>query len=222
MSDIFREVDEELRQDRLRAIWKQHGWLIIIAALGIVLGVAGTRFYQAWDSSCAGEAGARFSQAIEMLDADDRAAGRAILDEMSADSYASYPALAQIRAAAALAQSGDAEAAVAGFEAAAANDGIDPILRDLARIRAAFILIDSAPPEEIKRRLDPLTQAEGPWRHSARELIALSLYRAGKYAEADAEFDRVMSDPAAPVGPRGRAEMMRALIAPHLKSGDGS
>ena len=220
MSDIFREVDEELRQDRLQAFWRKHGWLIVIAAAGIVLGVAGARFYQSWDLARSGEAGAKYSEAIQQLREDDRSSGLATLKELSQDSYAHYPTLAQLRSASAMVEAGDEIAAVAAFDAVAADDGVDQILRDLARIRAAFILVDDAAPDEIKRRLEPLTETEGPWRHSARELIALSLYRAGDYAEADGEYDRVMSDPAVPVGPRGRAEMMRALIAPHLATTD--
>ena len=220
MSDIFREVDEELRQDRLQAFWKKHGWLIVIAAAGIVLGVAGARFYQSWDRAQSGEAGAKYSEAIQLLREDDRSSGLAALDELSQDSYAEYPTLARLRSASAMVEAGDGKAAVDAFDAVAADEGVDPILRDLARIRAAFVLVDEATPDEIQRRLEPLTEIEGPWRHSARELIALSLYRAGNYAEADAEYDRVMSDPAVPVGPRGRAEMMRALIAPHLAIND--
>ena len=220
MSDIFREVDEELRQDRLREFWSKHGWLIIIMAAGIVLGVAGARGYQAWDRARSGEAGAKYSEAIQLLRDDDRTSGIAALDELSEDSYAQYPTLAKMRKASALVDAGEGKAAVAIFDSVAADESVDQILRDLARIRAAFVLVDEATPDEIKQRLTSLTEVDAPWRHSARELIALSLYRAGDYAEADAEYDRLMSDPAVPVGPRGRTEMMRALIAPHLAAAD--
>ncbi len=220
MSDIFREVNEELRQDRLQAFWKKHGWLIVIAAAGIVLGVAGARFHQSWDRAQSAEAGAKFSEAIQLLRDDDRVSGLAVLDGLSQDSYAQYPILARLRKASALVDEGDSRAAVEAFDAVAADEDVDQLLRDLARIRAAFVLVDEAGPGEIKQRLSSLTEVGGPWRHSAGELIALSLYRAGEFAEADAEYDRVMSDPAVPVGPRGRAEMMRALIASHLADAD--
>ena len=216
MSDIFREVDEELRQDKLRALWKKHGLSIIIFAAAIVVGVAGMRGYQAWDRSQAGADGARFSRAIELLREGEREEGRAILAELAADSYANYPVMARMREAAAFAEAGERDAAVAAYDAVAGDGGVDQMLRDVARVRAALILVDSAAPDEIQDRLGDLAESEGSWHHSARELIALSLYRAGDHAAADAEYDRIMADPAAPVGLRGRAEMMRALIAPHL------
>ena len=217
MSDIFREVDEELRQDKLRAFWKQNGWLVIFAAVGIVLGVAGVRGWQAWERSQIGASGARYTEALELLEDDKREEGLAILDELAADSYASYPVLARLRQAGALAAAGENKAAVETYDAVAADDGADEMLRGVARIRAAMILVDSAGADEIKSRVGALADAEdGPWRHSARELIALALYRAGDYAAADAEYDRVMGDPGVPVSLRGRAETMRALIAPHL------
>jgi len=219
LSDIFREVDEELRQDRLRAFWSRHGWLVVIAAAGIVLGVAGARGYQAWDRSRSDRAGAEYSRALELLAADDPSPGLALLGELGTDAYASYPTIARLRRAAALDKQGRPDEAVAEFDAVAGERGVDPLLRDVARIRAAYILVDTAPVEQIRARLEPLTGPDQPWRHGARELIALALYRTGDHAGADAEYDRLMSDPAVPVGPRGRAEMMRALIAPHLAAG---
>ncbi len=218
MSDIFREVDDELRQDKMRKFWNKHGWLIVIGALSIVLSVAGVRGYQSWDRMQSGGAGADFVNAIDLLNGEDASEGRALLEKMSHGSYENYPVLAKIRNAAALNKLGAREDAIMAYDAVVGDQDIDPILRDVARIRAAFILVDTASPDEMRERIMDLAKAENPWRHSARELIALSYYRIGAYADADKEYDRLMSDLAVPVGPRGRAEMMRALIAPHLAS----
>lgn len=219
MSDIFREVEEELRRDRLYSLWKRYG-LHVIAGLVLVVAIAaGIRAYQAWDRAEAGDSGTRYSRALELLQEDDTEAGRAILAELAADGYAAYPVLARMREAAVLGRQGEADAAVEIYDRVAADEDADDMLRDLARLRATILLVDQADPGIVRSRLESLAESDSPWRHSARELIALSLYRAGDHAAADAEYDRIMSDPAVPVGLRGRAEMMRSLIAPNLTSG---
>ena len=50
MSDIFQEVDEEVRRERLMQLWKRYGNFVIAAAVIVVLGVGGWRGYQWWDA----------------------------------------------------------------------------------------------------------------------------------------------------------------------------
>ena len=60
MSDdsIFREVDEAIRQDRLKAAWNRYGWLFVAGVVMIVGGVAGYNGWVYWRGQQAGAAGA--------------------------------------------------------------------------------------------------------------------------------------------------------------------
>lgn len=216
MSDIFREVDEELRQEKLSALWKKYGWYVVIVAVGMVAGVAGVRGYQAWDASESATSGTEFSRAIEALNEQEGGDATSRLEALARDGHASYPVLARMRQAAALAESGARAEAVEIYDQVVADSSVDGMLRDVARVRAAFALVDTAATDEIQARIGGLADDDGPWRHTARELIALSHYRTGDFAAADAEYDKIMTDPATPAGVRGRAEMMRTLIAPNL------
>jgi hypothetical protein len=92
------------------------------------------------------------------------------------------------------------------------------LVSDLAALRAGFLLVDTASYDEIARRLEPLTQPTGVFRHSARELLALSAWRNGDKAAARKWADAARSDPDAPSGLRARMEVLAELLPETSKS----
>jgi hypothetical protein len=130
---------------------------------------------------------------------------------------ANYRDLARLQAAGEIAQR-DAKAAVEAYDAIAADPRIAQTLRDLAAVRAGFLLVDTAPYEDIRRRLEPATAPDRAFRNSARELLALSALRANDTASAGKWFEMIVADPAAPPGLRQRIQMLMALAGDHGKS----
>ncbi|MHA1524356.1 MAG: tetratricopeptide repeat protein [Alphaproteobacteria bacterium] len=216
MSDIFREVDDDLRQERLQQLWKQYGTYFVGGAVALVLAIGGYKFYRNYEVTSAGQAGDQFAQATQLIAQSKFQEAEPILAELAKDGYANYPVLARLQQAAALAAQKQREPAVEIYDLIANDTGADLMFRDLARLRAAIILVDSASPEEIARRLETLMTENSVWHHTARELVALSAYRARDYKAADDQFAVILSDTGAPAQLRARAEMMRALIAPKL------
>ncbi len=95
----------------------------------------------------------------------------------------------------------------------AADNSAGQVIQDLAAVRAGILLVDTAPYSEMRRRLEPLTAADRTFRHTARELLALSAWKAGDVAAARQWTDMIMSDPQTPAGTRSRAEVLGELIA---------
>ena len=212
MSDQFiREIEEDLRRDRLKKLWDRYGMVLIAGAAAIVIGTAGLVFWGNYSERRAAEAGDTFIAAIEASRVGDNAEATRLLNNLIESGGGSYRPLARLRSAALLAEEGDVAAAVAAFDAFEAESN-DPLLSDLARIRAAMLLVDTAPHAEIKQRIEDLSGAESAWRHTARELLGLSAYRTGEYVEARRWFDAVLGDPTAPPNVRGRADMLLSLI----------
>jgi hypothetical protein len=125
---------------------------------------------------------------------------------------AGYRDLARLQAASAVAQR-DPKAAVEAYDAIAADSRISDVLRDVAAVRAGFLLVDTASYDDMRRRLEPVAAAGRPFRHSARELLALSALRANDDATARKWFDQIVTDVSAPVALRQRIEMLMALSA---------
>jgi hypothetical protein len=212
MTDIFREVEEDLRRERLNKLWQRYGaWIVGLAAL-IVLGVAGWRIYEHWQATRAAASGDQFTQAIGLASEGKHAEATDRLAVLARSGSGAYPLLARFRAAAERADS-DTPAAAAAFDTIAADSGAPGTLRDLARIRAANLLVGSAPREEVARRVESLAVAGNPWRHSARELMALAAWKAGDLQAAERWFAEASGDPEVPQGIRGRADLFLTLIA---------
>jgi hypothetical protein len=210
VSDIFSEVDEEVRREQLKRLWERWSVVIVAAAVLLVVGVGAWRGWQYLETKRAQEAGAAFQNALILSQDGKHEEAQAAFAKIAADSPSGYRMLARFREAAELAQH-DRAAAVKAYDALAADTGLSRTLQDLAAVRAGLILVDTASPGEMQTRLEPMTAADRPFRHTARELIALSAWRAGEVATARRWFDMIMTDTDTPRGTRSRIEMLIAL-----------
>jgi hypothetical protein len=211
VSDIFREVDEEVRRERLEQLWKRYGNYMVAAALVVLACVGAWRGYVYWEERKAAEAGAAYEAATTLAEAGKHAEAEAAFAKLASESPAGYRSLARFREAAQLALS-DPKAAVAAYDALAADASLGPSMQDLAAVRAALLLVDTAPYQELRTRLEPFTAADRPFRHSARELLAFGAWRAGDTAAARQWIEAVVSDPTTPGTIRSRVDVLSALI----------
>jgi len=221
MSDdsFIREVNEELRQDRAKALWDRYGPIVLGIAVAVVLVTAGWVAWDYWTTSRANKSGDDFSQALLLANQGKNDEALAALTALEKDGYGAYPLLARMRAATVLADKGDTAGAVASFDAVAADNSVPSSIRDMARLRAAFILVDSGAYADVAQRVETLTADSNPLRHSAREALGLSAWKEARAADALKLFEQVADDQTAPRNSRERATMMVELIR---GSGDAS
>jgi hypothetical protein len=217
VSDIFNEVDEELRREQLKKLWERYGILIIALAVLFVAAVGGWRGYQWLEAKKAAEAGAAFNAAAVLSEQGQHQEAEAAFAKIAADGTANYRVLAKLREAATLARR-DPKAAVAIYDALAADPNLDQTQRDLAASRAGYILVDTVSYDELKTRLEPLTAAGRTFRHSARNLLALAAWRANNTAEMQRWIDMVLADTETPTNTRSQIEMLVALAGVDGKS----
>ena len=104
------------------------------------------------------------------------------------------------------------------FDDLAADSSIGAEQQALARIRAAGLLVDSASYADMKQRLEPDTVPAATFRHTARELLALSAFHANDTAAARQWLDQIATDGDTPPSMRSRAEALQALLPPVAKS----
>jgi hypothetical protein len=216
VTDIFQEVDEEVRREQLKKLWQRHGHYLVALCILVIAGVGAWRGYQWWEAKQAAQAGAAFEQAVSLAEAGKHQEAEAAFAKLGADGTAGYRVLARLRNAAELART-DGKAAVGGYDEIAADKGAGPVIQDLAAVRAGFLLVDTAPYSELRARLEPLTTPDRPFRHSAREILALSAWKSGDMTTARQWTDAIMSDPQTPAGTRSRAEVLSELIAANGK-----
>jgi hypothetical protein len=221
MSDdsFIREVNEELRQDQAKALWDRYGAAFLGLAVLVVVATAAFVAWQYWTESKANKSGDDFSAALQLANSGKGDDALAAFDALEKDGYGAYPLLARMRAATVLKQKGDVAGAVKEFDEVSNDSSIPEAIRDMARLRAALILVDSGSYEDVSKRVEPLTSDTNTLRHSAREALGLSAWKAGKAKDALALFEQVADDEAAPRNLRQRAQLMSELIR---GSGDAS
>ncbi len=206
MSDIFDEVDEDLRADRAQRFLKRYGsWigaamLLVVAAVG---GLQGWRWYQDRQAVKAAETFLAASTAAAATGAD----AKAVADRFgatAADAPAGYRTLARLRAAALLVGP-DAPAALAQYDQLSRDSAVEPLYRDLATLLWGLHGLGVTEPAQIESRLAPLAVAGNPWHASAREVRALAALQRGDAAAARQGLEALANDVTAPQGVRERA-----------------
>jgi len=217
VTELFDEVDEEVRRDQLKKLWDQYSIYIVALAILIIAGVGGWRGYQYLEAKKAAEAGDAFNKAVELSDQNKHAEAETAFTDLAAKAPSGYRMLARFRAAAETANR-DPQAAAKLFDELAADRSVGAEQRDLAQIRAAGLLLDTASYQNMVQRLEPSTGPGATFRHVARELLALSAWRANDVAATRQWLDMIALDGETPPSVRSRAEALQALLPPVAKS----
>lgn len=210
MADIFNEVDEEVRRERLKQLWARYGNVIVAAAVLIVIAVGGWRAWQYWEARRAAETGAAFEAAANLATEGKSEDAIAAFARIAAEGTSGYRLLARFREAAELAER-DRSAAVKEYDALSADASVPRALQDLAAIRAGLLLVDSTSYDELARRLEPLTANDRAFRHTARELLAVSAWRSGNVTAMRRWVDMITTDAQTPASTRARVEVLTAV-----------
>jgi hypothetical protein len=175
--------------------------------------VLGFKYWESSRLTAAQEAGARYEEA--MLLANDKKEGSAAaeFEKIAVEGAGGYRALAQLQLAGSQAKQGKKAEALATYEALANDGSADATLRDFARLQAAGLRIGEADFTEIENRLTPLMGDTSSWRYSARELLGLAAFKAGKSNEARTILTPLFVDRSTPQGIAERAQIVMAEIA---------
>ena len=206
MSDIFHEVEEDVRRERLEKLWKQYGDYAIAAVAAIVIAVAGFKFWQRYETQQRLNASSAFFEARQVAASGNGPAAAAAFANLAKTAPSGYAQMSQLAEAGALAAAGNRNDALALYRKIA-DAGASP-LAAVARIRAAWMMVDTAPKPEVESLLAPLNVSTNAWRFTAREILAYADYRVGAFGQAQIEFAALANDKDAPETVRGRSKAM--------------
>ena len=212
MTEIFREVDEELRRDNWLKLWRRYGRYVAAAAVLVVAATAlnvGWRDYGVRQQKASSEA---FLTALELANADRIPEALSDFAVLKEEGVGGYAILAQFRQAALRSENGEIAAATEIYDRIADDSSQDDLLRELATLYSAILQSESSDTATLIARLEPVAEDGRPWRYSAREAIAVLNMRIGETAKARDVFTALVDDLNAPRNMRARAaEMLRVL-----------
>ena len=210
MSDIFREVEEEVRRERFAQLWKKYGDYVIAVAALIIIAVAGFELWRIYEQRQALKASVTFSVAQQMLEQGQTKSAALTFSKLADSAPGGYSQIAMLNKANALYASGSVSEAVNIYKEVAAKG--NALLAPVARIRAAWATVDTTPRADVQSLLQPLLDPSNAWHPMAREILAYADYRNGDFEKARSEFSAIANDANAPGAVRGRSKAMATFI----------
>lgn len=210
MSDIFREIEEDVRRDELEKLWKRYGDYVIAGAAALVIGVAAYKLWQFYETKQALKASNSYIAAMQLSEGANNAEAALAFGQIVKSAPGGYAVTAKLAQADTLAVSGKPNDAVALYKTIADKDKNE--LGAVARIRAAWVQADSASCGDQQTLLAPIDGPSSSWRFMAREILAYCDFRDGRMKQAEGEFDGLTHQSDAPTMLRQRAAAMVALI----------
>jgi hypothetical protein len=211
VSDIFREVEEDVRRERLERIWKDYGDYIVAAVALVIIAAAGLQLWRYYHTRELARASQAYLEAEQMAANGQYEHAATAFGKLADDAPSGYAQMARLQHADALLATRDVRGAVQLYKEIAAGD--NPVLADVARIRAGWATVDSSSRRELEDLLAPVLAANNAWRPMAREILAYADYRRGAQDDAQKEFSAIADDKTAPAQLRQRAHMMSVFIA---------
>ena len=218
MTDFLEEIEEQLRSDRYRQLFLR-GWPwavgVALAALAIALAAWG---YQSWRAHEDAQASQAYATALDTMGKGDANKASVQFGQAAQTPSRGYKALALMQQGGIRLQQGKTDEAVGLFDKAA-QAAPTPLIGDMARLKSAFALLDTAPYPALQERLTPLTDSKRPYSGAAREALAMAKLRAGRAQEARADFQVLQLLPDATQGERQRAQAAILAIDSGAASG---
>jgi hypothetical protein len=212
VSEIFREVDEELRREGLERLWKKYGRYVIILAVLAVFGTAGFVTWRQYKKQQADADSIRYASALDLAEKSKFAEAADAFGLIAKETAGGRALLARFEQATLRAKAGDEANAIASWKAIASDTALDLVYRDLARILAASHEISHGEAKSALAEIEPLTREGNPWHAVAIELTGAAQLQSGDKAAARDSFKRLSDDSTAPRDARTRAaELVAAL-----------
>ncbi len=209
---FIREVDEELRRDRLTGLWQRYGrWAIAAICLSLAV-LAGWLIWQDRSFKAASAESEVLDDAMRQASTGNNAAALKALDGLTASDNEGYRASAALTKAAILLQKGDMDAAAKAYAEVAADETLPQPWRDLALVRQTAVQFDRTAPDEVISRLSRLAVKGNPWFGSAGEMVAIANLKKQRVEPAAKLFGEIAADKTVPESIRGRAANMAASL----------
>jgi len=209
---LIREVEEELRRERMEQLWNRYGTYVLAGAVCMVIAVGAFQFYKWRSVTAANKAGAAYDTAENLVEDGKPAEALAAFKDLAGNGPSGYAALARLQVAGAQFKAGKTAEAITAYEALINDSSADPLLRSFATLQAEALKIGDGDFTEVENRLNDLANDDGPWRANARELIAVAALNANKLDKARSRLEQILADRTTPTSVRDRAQIMMAKV----------
>jgi hypothetical protein len=211
VTDIFHEVEEDVRRERYEQLWKEYGDYVIAAAAFLVIAAAGWQVWRYYEQREQVRSSAEYLAAQQLMDAGQTPAAAEAFGKLAANAPSGYAQVARLQEAGALQATGRTSDAVKLYMEVASNS--DGILANVARLRAAWATADTSSRADLEKLLAPATAATSPWNPMAREILAYWDFHHGKATQALDAYKKLAAEKNLPESLHQRSAAMATYLA---------
>lgn len=209
---FIREIDEELKNEKLKRIWDKYGLLIIIFVTLAVFAAVSFETFKAWQDRRNQEMSNTFAYALNLQNQGRFAEADEVLTSLVDADKGVYSNIAEMQKVNLLLEQNQTEKALSLLQDICNNEDFNPQIRDVALIKLASYKLENAPAQEIKDLLTPLLEQQSLWNLTAKELLAMLAVREKDYSQAIDLYQEISSAPKAPETMKARAvDMINVL-----------
>lgn len=209
---FLREVDENLRRDRMQDFGKKYGLLLIAAVVLLLAAIGGWLYWQNRQQEQAAAQSEELMSIYNDIGAGNTEQARKRLEPLESSDNDVVRALALLTDAAIALDGNERTAALAKYRVIAGDGGLPEAYRNLGLIRATALEFDTIKPEEVVARLEPLTKPGNPWFGTAGEMTAMAYIKQGQNDRAGRLFAAIAADGQVPETIRNRAVQIAGTL----------
>lgn len=213
MVDFINEVEEELRKDDYNKLLKRYGPYIAAVIIAIVLGTAFLEWREYSTDRAARATAASYNEAVSAAQNGETDKAVSQLVELADVAPSGYAGLSLMQAAIAKQSAGERAEAVQLYDRAA-EEFEQARHKQLAQLKAAYILAGDGAYTDVVARVSPLAAKDAPYEFLARELLGVAAAQTDDDAMARQQFGYLASIPGVPPTIKERAEQSLSLMAP--------
>lgn len=188
---FIREIDEELKNEKLKKIWDKYGLFIILFVIIVISAAVSVETFKSWNEKRNQEFSNTYAYALNLQNQGRYAEAMEILERLTKAKKGIYSDVAEIQMSNVLLEQGKVEPAIAILEKVSNEEDFNPQMKDIATIKLASFKLDYAPSEEIEKMLTPFVTSNGTWANIAKEMLAMLAVRDGNFEKAKTMYQEI-------------------------------
>ena len=212
LDNFFKEVSEDVQNDKLKKIWDTYGLHIIIAIIIVLTIAVSFETLKAWRVKRNETWSDAYAYALNLQNQGKYDESLKVLADIAQKNKGIYSDIAEIQKANILFEQGKNAEALALLENIVQNEDINPKMRHITAVKLATYKLDTAPRDEIEKLLTPLMQEESSWKNIAKEMLAMLEIREGNIEKAKTIYTEILNSPDLSDGLKLRVQDMLSAL----------
>lgn len=212
LTDAFiQEVDEDVKNDSLKALWDKYGLFVIAFVVIAVSAAVSFDRLQAWRTALSQRKTEAYVAATSLGTTAEEKIGN--LQQISKDNQGLFSDFAKLQIANLLLADGKQDEALTALEKLANEKEVNKEVKHIALMKLATYRVDTMGKDEFAALLQPVLAENNSWTPMAQDLLAMSAIQNGDIETAREIYTKLLKIKDLPENFRNKVQDMLASIS---------